>query len=132
MSYINAYVWKNGTDDLICKAEKRHRCPDQIYGCQWGGQGRRNWEIGIDIYTLLILCVKQITDDNILCRTGSSTECTVVTWVARKSKEVIYIYVCLFILLYSRNNIVKQLYSSENQLKNLFESNNNLTYFSTK
>ena len=26
-------------------------------------EGGMNWEIGIDIYTLLILCVKQITNE---------------------------------------------------------------------
>ena len=29
---------------------------------------RRNWEIGIGIYTLLILCIKQVTNENILQR----------------------------------------------------------------
>ena len=33
-----------------------------------GGEGRwMNWEIGIDIYTLL--CIKYITNKNILCST---------------------------------------------------------------
>ena len=36
-----------------------------------------NWEIGIDIYTLL--CLKQITNENILYSTGNSTQCSVVT-----------------------------------------------------
>ena len=36
-----------------------------------------NWEIGIDIYTLL--CIKQITKENLLYSTGNSTQCSVVT-----------------------------------------------------
>ena len=34
----------------------------------WGGINRN---IMIDIYTLLILCVKQITNENILCPQGT-------------------------------------------------------------
>ena len=48
-----------------------------------------NWEIGIDIYTLI--CIKQITNENLLYSTGNSTS------------------------LYSRNkhNIVKQQYPNK-------------------
>ena len=67
--YINPHMWKSGKiqkiDDLIDKAE----IETQIYGIEnkytdikgerWGNG--RNWEISIDIYTLLILCIKQIT-----------------------------------------------------------------------
>ena len=38
-----------------------------------------NWEIGIDIYTLLILCIKQITNESLFYSTGNSTQCSVVT-----------------------------------------------------
>ena len=38
-----------------------------------------NWEIGVDIYTLLILCVKQITSENLLYGTGNFIQCSVVT-----------------------------------------------------
>ena len=38
-----------------------------------GNKRGRNWEIGIDAYTLLILCIKQITNENILYNTGDST-----------------------------------------------------------
>ena len=33
-------------------------------GGKWGGGGGMNWEIGIDIYTLI--CKKQITNKNLL------------------------------------------------------------------
>ena len=36
-----------------------------------------NWETGIDIYTLL--CIKQVTNENLLYSTGNSTQCSVVT-----------------------------------------------------
>ena len=49
----------------------RHRCREQTYGHQGGkrrgrgsGGGVMNWEIGIDIYTLI--CIKWITDKNLL------------------------------------------------------------------
>ena len=48
----------------------RHRCREQTYGHQggkvagrWHG-GVMNWEIGIDIYTLI--CIKWITNNNLL------------------------------------------------------------------
>ena len=55
---------------------------------KWGkGAGRRTWEIGVDIYTLLILYTKYITNENILCSSGNSE---------RKSKrDGIYIHVWL-------------------------------------
>ena len=31
-----------------------------------------NWETEIDIYILLILCIKKITDENLLYSTGNS------------------------------------------------------------
>ena len=33
-----------------------------------------NWEIGIDVYTLL--CIKQIANENLLYSTGNSTQCS--------------------------------------------------------
>ena len=46
-----------------------------------------NWEVGIDIYTLLTLCIEQITKENLLDSTGNSTQCSVVTKMGRKSKK---------------------------------------------
>ena len=49
----------------------RHRRREQTYGHHWGkvgggggGGGGMNWEIGIDIYTLI--CIKKITNKNLL------------------------------------------------------------------
>ena len=44
---------------------------------QGRGGGGMNWETGIDIYTLL--CIKQITNENLLYSIGNSTQCSVVT-----------------------------------------------------
>ena len=45
-----------------------HRCREQMYGHRVakavGGGGGMNWEIGIDMYTLI--CIKQITHKNLL------------------------------------------------------------------
>jgi len=38
-----------------------------------------NWETGIDTYTLQILYIKQVTNENLLHSTGNSTRCSVVT-----------------------------------------------------
>ena len=44
-----------------------------------------NWEVGIDIHTLLTLCVEQITKENLLDSTGNSTQCSVV---GHRGKEI--------------------------------------------
>ena len=50
------------TDELIGKAEiKSQMSRTNLWGKDGGGT---NWEIGIDIYTLL--CIKQITNKNLL------------------------------------------------------------------
>ena len=38
-----------------------------------------NWEMGTDIYTLLIQSIRQITNEDLLYSTGNSTGCSVVT-----------------------------------------------------
>ena len=49
-------IQKNGIDDFICKAE----IETQMYRTNQGGKGGggRKWKIVINIYTLLILCIK--------------------------------------------------------------------------
>ena len=48
-------IQKNGTDEPVCKAEIE---------TQMQRTNSTNWEIGIDIYTLV--CIKQITNKNML------------------------------------------------------------------
>ena len=77
-----------------------------------------NWETGVDIYTLLILCIKSTTSKDLLNSTGNSTQCSVVKLMGRKPKKQGYLCVCVcvyvyiyiyiyiydwFTLLYSRN-----------------------------
>ena len=51
---------------LFAKQKFRHRCREQTYGHQGGGRrGGMNWEIGINIYTLLILHIKYITNEKL-------------------------------------------------------------------
>ena len=52
-----------------------------------GKGGRMTWETGLDVYTLVILCVKQIINENLQYSTGNSTQCSVVTKMRRKSKK---------------------------------------------
>ena len=58
---------------LFAKQKQRHRCREQMYGSQGGRRGGRNWEIGSDTYTLLILCIKQITNENVPYSRGPQT-----------------------------------------------------------
>ena len=41
-----------------------------------GGAGM-NWETGIDIYALLVLCIKQITNENLFYSTANCAQCCV-------------------------------------------------------
>ena len=55
-----------------------------------------NWETGVD-NTLLILCIKSTVSKGLLYSTGSSTQCSVVKLMGRKSKKdgdmCVYIYI---------------------------------------
>ena len=42
-------------------------------------EGGMNWELGIDIYSLLQ--IKSITNENLLYGAGNATQCSVVTCV---------------------------------------------------
>ena len=54
----------------FARQKSKHRCREQMYRHQGGkvrgggGSGGMNWEIGIDIYTLI--CIKWITNKNLL------------------------------------------------------------------
>ena len=56
-----------------------------MYGYQVGeGGSGKNWEIGMDIYTLLILFIKYITNENLLYSTGNYS----VLWSDLNGKEI--------------------------------------------
>ena len=55
-------IQKNGIDNLICKAEtdtQMQKTNVRMPRAKWG-PGGMTWETGTDVYTLLILCRKQI------------------------------------------------------------------------
>ena len=59
-----------------------------MYGYRGGKKDNRmDWEIGIDIYTLLIPCIKEMTNEKILHRVGNSPQCSLLTQMGRKSKK---------------------------------------------
>ena len=64
---------KNGTDEPVCRTEVETQMQrtnvwtqGRESGGEWGGGGGGviNWEIGIDMYTLI--CIKWITNRNLL------------------------------------------------------------------
>ena len=64
-------------------------------GCWW-----RICELGVDTYTLLILWIQQVTNADLLHSWESSAQCSVATWVGRKSrKQGIYMHVQLIHLV---------------------------------
>ena len=72
ISYINACMWNLEKWYRWTSLQGRNRDTDvekkrmDTKGGKWqgGGGGGMNWEIGIDIYTLI--CIKQITNKNLL------------------------------------------------------------------
>ena len=78
--------------NLFTKQKKTHRCRKQTYGYQGRRGGGINWEIGIDIYTLLY--IKWITNKDLLYSIGNSTQYSVMTYMGKEpKKEWIHIYV---------------------------------------
>ena len=77
--------------NLFTKQKKSHRCRKQTYGYRGESEGGINWEIGIDIYTLLY--IKQITNKDLRYSTRNSSQYPVMTYVGKESKEEwIYVY----------------------------------------
>ena len=78
ISYINAYMWNLEKWYRWTSLQGRNRdidvenkCMDTKAGKRGGGVGGRNWKTWIDIYTLV--CIKYITNKNLLYSPGSST-----------------------------------------------------------
>ena len=86
-------IQKNGIQlILFAKQKQRHRHREQM---DTKGEGRVGRAGGLRLtYTLLILCIKQIINENILYSTRNI--CTVLNRMGRKPKrERIYVYVWL-------------------------------------
>ena len=59
--------------------------------------GRRiNWEIGIDIHTLLHIKYQQITNKNLLFSTGNATKYYVMAYMGKGSKKEKSKYTCMY------------------------------------
>ena len=57
-------------------------------------EGRDSLEFGMDMYTLL--CLKWITNKDLLYSTGNSAQCYVAAWMGGEfGGEWIHVYVCL-------------------------------------
>ena len=84
---------KKGTNELIYKTEIESQMQKTNLWLPGGkGMGRTNWEIGIDVYTLLY--IKQITNKDLLYSTGNSTQQSVMTYMGKESKkEWVHVYV---------------------------------------
>ena len=56
MSHINAYIEsrKMVRMNLFAQQKQRHRCKEQMYGYQGGGETEMNWEIGTDMHTTTV------------------------------------------------------------------------------
>ena len=76
--------------NLFTKQKQSHRCRKQTYGYQGGTGGGINWEIRIDIYTLVY--IKSITNKNLLYSTGNSTQYSVMTYMEKNLKMSGYMY----------------------------------------
>ena len=75
--------------NLFTKQKQSHKCKKQTYGHHWDSGGGINWEIGIDIHTLL--CIKQITNKDLLYSTENSTQYSLHEKIIFKKE---WIYVC--------------------------------------
>ena len=79
---------------IFCKTEKETDVEKKCMDTKGRGKGGvMYWEIRVEIYTLLILCVKCTTTENLLCSSGNPPQCSVVTYLGRRfRKEGLYLY----------------------------------------
>ena len=92
-------IQKNGTDEWVCKAEIETQMQRTNVWTPRGesevvGGGRMNWEIGNYIYTLI--CIKQITNKNLLNSTGNSTQYSVMAYMGKEFfKKKVDMCICI-------------------------------------
>ena len=95
--------------NLFTKQKQTHRFENKLMvtkGERCGGG--INYEFGINIYRLLY--IKEITNKNLLCSTGNSTQYSVIAYMTKeykKKKRREDICICI------TDNIVNQLYSNK-------------------
>ena len=51
--------------NLFANQKYRGRHREQMYGHRGKKWGGKNWETGIDMHTLSMLCIKQMTNENL-------------------------------------------------------------------
>ena len=95
MSYNTTYMWdlKKNTNQIIYKTEIESQMQKtNLWLPKGSGKERINWEIGMDIYTLLH--IKQVTNKDLLQSIGNFTQYSVMTYMGKESKKQwIYLYV---------------------------------------
>ena len=67
---------------LSAKQKQGHRHRDKMHGHQWGRGEGMNWDVETDLHTLYVgikLCIKLVTNENLLYRSGTSTQRSGVT-----------------------------------------------------
>ena len=79
---------------MILFAEQKQRI--NVWTLTGGKESGINWEIEIDIYTLL--SIGYITNKNLLNSTGNSIQYSVMTYMGKESKKE-WVYVCITDLL---------------------------------
>jgi len=89
-NYTNELLYKTETDVQISKTkltDNEKAFPEGEMG--WGDQ--INQELGMNTHTLRY--IRQITNKDLLCSTGNSTQCCVITYMRKEpEKEWIYVY----------------------------------------
>ena len=78
-------ILKKGINKLIYKTEIELQMQKTNLWLAGGKGGGINWEIGIDIYTLL--CIKQLTNKATPYSTGNSTQYSVMTFMGKEAKK---------------------------------------------
>ena len=89
--------------NLYSMQEQTYKLRKQTYGYQRGkGEGGITQEFGINRYTLI--CVKYITDKDLMYSTGNSTPYFIIIYQGKESEKVyiyfIYIVYTLHIYIY--------------------------------
>ena len=68
------------TEQINLFAKQKNRDTETKHICtKRGRRARMNQETGIEKYTLLTLCIKYMTNENLLYNSANSTPCSVVT-----------------------------------------------------
>ena len=90
MTMLICGIFKNGTSDPIYKAEIESQMQITNLRLPREKGAGINWEIGMNIYTLLYL--KQITNRNLLYSMGNSTEYSLTIYQEQNLKKSEYMY----------------------------------------